>query len=149
MISSVNLPARRTCFRSFFTGSGSAFRLPAAHPQGFLATFDGLFFHRTEGFRVPSALHRESLRLYKEGKTIEDIAKERSMAVSTIEGHLASFIPSGEVKIDDFLNENELTEIKKVMDKFDNLQLSPLKSELADKFTYGQLRMAMSYFGDK
>ena len=93
--------------------------------------------------------HRESLRLYKEGKTIEDIAKERSMAVSTIEGHLASFIPSGEVKIDDFLNENELTEIKKVMDKFDNLQLSPLKSELGDKFTYGQLRMAMSYFGNK
>jgi hypothetical protein len=93
--------------------------------------------------------HRESLRLYKEGKTIEDIAKERSMAVSTIEGHLASFIPSGEVKIDDFLNENELTEIKKVMDKFDNLQLGPIKSELGDKFTYGQLRMAMSYFGNK
>ena len=93
--------------------------------------------------------HRESLRLYKEGKTIEDIAKERSMAVSTIEGHLASFIPSGEVKIDDFLNENELTEIKKVMDKFDNLQLGPIKSELGDKFTYGQLRMAVSYFGDK
>jgi uncharacterized protein YpbB len=48
------------------------------------------------------------LRLYKEGKRIEDIAKERSMAVSTIEGHLASFIPSGEVKIADFLNEIEL-----------------------------------------
>jgi uncharacterized protein YpbB len=93
--------------------------------------------------------HRESLRLYKEGKRIEDIAKERLMATSTIEGHLASFIRSGEVKIADFLNEIELAEIKKVIDKFDNLQLGPIKSELGDKFTYGQLRMAVSYFGDK
>jgi uncharacterized protein YpbB len=93
--------------------------------------------------------HRESLRLYKEGKRIEDIAKERLMATSTIEGHLASFIRSGDVKIADFLNEIELAEIKKVIDKFDNLQLGPIKSELGDKFTYGQLRMAVSYFGDK
>ena len=89
------------------------------------------------------------MRLYKEGKRIEDIAKERLMATSTIEGHLASFIRSGDVKIADFLNEIELAEIKKVIDKFDNLQLGPIKSELGDKFTYGQLRMAVSYFGDK
>lgn len=93
--------------------------------------------------------HRESLRLYKEGKTIDDIAKERAMAVTTIEGHLASFIPSGEVAIADFVKEDELAEIKKVIDKLATTQLGPLKSAVGDKFTFGQLRMAIAYFGAK
>jgi hypothetical protein len=73
--------------------------------------------------------HRESLRLYKEGKNIEEIATERNMAVTTIEGHLASFITTGEVSITSFIKENELAEIQQAM----------------DKFTYGQLRMAVAY----
>lgn len=93
--------------------------------------------------------HRESLRLYKEGKNIEAIAKERNMAVTTIEGHLASFIPSGEIAIADFLKENELAEIKKVMDKLTTTQLGPLKSALGDRFSFGQLRMAMAFLSSK
>ena len=93
--------------------------------------------------------HRESLRLYKEGKNIEAIAKERDMAVTTIEGHLASFIPSGEIAIADFLKENELAEIKKVMNELTTTQLGPLKSALGDRFSFGQLRMAMAFLSSK
>ncbi|MFN8294793.1 MAG: helix-turn-helix domain-containing protein [Chitinophagales bacterium] len=90
--------------------------------------------------------HRESLRLYKEGKNIEEIAKERAMAITTIEGHLASFIPSGEILITDFLKEDELAEIKKVVEKLTTTQLGPIKSATGDKFSFGQLRMAVAYF---
>ena len=93
--------------------------------------------------------HRESLRLYKEGKTIEEIAKERAMAVTTIESHLTSFIPSGEVVITDFLKEDELAEIKKSMDKINTTQLGPIKSAVDDKFSFGQLRMAVAYFNSR
>ncbi len=44
-----------------------------------------------------------SLELFKEGKTIEEIAKERSMAFTTIEGHLAHFAGTGEIDIHEFV----------------------------------------------
>jgi len=93
--------------------------------------------------------HRESLRLYKEGKNIEEIATERNMAATTIEGHLASFIPSGEVAITSFVKENELVEIKKAMEKLETHQLKPIKEFFEDKYTYGQLRMAVAYINNK
>ena len=42
---------------------------------------------------------RLSLEMFMQGKTIEEIAKERSFTVSTIEGHLARFVASGELDI--------------------------------------------------
>lgn len=89
--------------------------------------------------------HRESLRLYKEGKTIEEIATERGMATTTIEGHLASFIPSGEVLVSDFVNEKDIAEIKAAIASLDTTQLTPLKQHFGDKFSYSTLRMAVAY----
>jgi len=45
-----------------------------------------------------------SLELYQQGKTIEEIAVERNLAISTIAGHLAEFIEN-EVDIDEFISE--------------------------------------------
>ena len=89
--------------------------------------------------------HRESLRLYKEGKTIDEISTERSMAVTTIEGHLASFIPSGEVLVTDFVNEKDLAEIKAAIASLDTSQLTPLKQHFEDKFSYTTLKMAVAH----
>jgi len=89
--------------------------------------------------------HRESLRLYKEGKSTEEIAAERDMAVSTIEGHLASFIPSGEVAVSDFLKENEIADIKKAVEKLETNQLKPVKEYLGEKYSYTKVRMAIAF----
>ncbi|MBK9794019.1 MAG: helix-turn-helix domain-containing protein [Sphingobacteriales bacterium] len=91
--------------------------------------------------------HRESLRLYKEGKTIAEIAVARNMAETTIEGHLSSFIPSGEVQITSFLKESDLADIKKAIDELMTNQLTPIKNYFEDRFTFGQLRMAIAYLG--
>ena len=56
--------------------------------------------------------HRESLRLFQEGKTIAEIATERSMAESTIEGHLSQFIATGEVDIYHFLSKEDIEDIQ-------------------------------------
>lgn len=93
--------------------------------------------------------HRESLRLYKEGKSIEVIAAERNMAVTTIEGHLTTFIISGEVHISSFLSEPELAEIKKAIDELMTSQLIPIKQYFDDKYSFGQLRMAVAYLGSR
>ena len=94
---------------------------------------------------VKGESHRESLRLYKGGKTIEEIAQERAMATSTIEGHLASFIPSGEIDIHDFLTEEDLKDIHVVIKTIDGFSTTPLKQHFGERFTFGQLKMAMTW----
>lgn len=122
---------------------------------GDTAFYEGSSFYQADSF-ISEQLkgkpqkgesHRESLRLHKEGKTIEQIAAERNMAITTIEGHLASFIPSGEVLISSFLSEDALAEIKKIVEELNTTQLSPIKQEVGDKYSFGELRMAIAYLG--
>ncbi len=90
--------------------------------------------------------HKESLRLYLEKKSIQDIAKERNLAVSTIEGHLASFVTTGEVVMADFLKTVEWNAIKTAITDLDTTQLTLLKQHFGDRFSYFQLRLAVAYW---
>ena len=125
---------------------------------GDTAFYEGSSFFKTDNSFISEKIqkkaekgesHRESLRLYKEGKTIEEIAQERSMATTTIEGHLASFIPSGAVDIHDFLSVNDLNDIKTEMKKISGFSTTPLKQHFGERFTFGQLRMAVSYLANE
>jgi hypothetical protein len=87
----------------------------------------------------------ETVAFYKQGMSIPEIAKQRDMAMTTIESHLAEFIPSGEVNVFDFVTEKELEKVKTALAKLGDERLTPLKAELGDSFSYGKLRMAVSY----
>ncbi|MCK5401213.1 MAG: HRDC domain-containing protein, partial [Flavobacteriaceae bacterium] len=74
------------------------------------ATDNNLESNISKGFTQSETLTKKkedtkkvSLKLYKNGKTIGEIAKERGLTKNTIEGHLASFITSGEIKITDLM----------------------------------------------
>ena len=86
-----------------------------------------------------------SLELYKEKKTIEEIATLRGMAASTIEGHLALFIKSGEVNLFDFITEEQFQIIKVAIEKMGFENLTDLKRTTGDSISWGQLRMAVNY----
>lgn len=86
-----------------------------------------------------------SLEFYKQGMIVSDIAKQRGMSPITIEGHLSEFVQSGEVNVFDFVNKQELEKVKAALDKLGDERLTPLKNELGDEFSYGKIRMAVSY----
>jgi ATP-dependent DNA helicase RecQ len=46
-----------------------------------------------------------SFNLYKEGKTIAEIAAERKLTIGSIETHLIPFITDGEIDINDIVPE--------------------------------------------
>ncbi len=85
-----------------------------------------------------------SLKMFKEGMSISEIASQRGFVYTTIEGHLASFLETGEIDIYDLISEEKYTEIKKAIKdlKFENL--SDLRSKLNDKFSYSELRFALN-----
>ncbi len=85
-----------------------------------------------------------TLEHYKQGKTIEQIAQERSLAESTIEGHLAYFVGKGELNITEFLDETKASQIQQVADTLKTTKLNEIKSRLGDEFTYTDLKFAMA-----
>lgn len=50
------------------------------------------------------ASQKETLALYASGKTIEEITQIRTLKESTIAGHLAQFLKTGEINIEDFVD---------------------------------------------
>lgn len=86
-----------------------------------------------------------SLEMFQRGMSVEEIAETRSMALTTVEGHLSSFIASGEVPVSAFVDKEELSELLRRMAAQPGISASQLKSELPEKYTYGKIRAVMSY----
>lgn len=88
---------------------------------------------------------RISLEMYKSGKTIDDIAKERGLVPGTIEGHLASFILTGEIGIAELVSTDHLTTISQALENHPNETNTAIKEILGDSYTYGQIRAVTLY----
>lgn len=86
---------------------------------------------------------KESLGLFKQGKTIEEIANIRELNENTIFGHLASFIPSGKIKMTELISEDHYSELKLAIPKKKFENLSDLKHQLDDKFSYAEIRLVL------
>ncbi len=85
-----------------------------------------------------------SFDLYKEGKTIEEIAKERNLSVTTIEGHLASFIEKDELDIDKMVSPKKQNLIKEAIKIHGRESFKVLKENLPEDISYGEIRMVMA-----
>ncbi len=85
-----------------------------------------------------------SFNLYKEGKTVEQIAVERDMAVSTIEGHLAHFVGTGELSVDEFVPADLTALIAENIDE-DDFRMGAIKSALGDQISWSEIRYVMKH----
>lgn len=87
----------------------------------------------------------ESFALYKQGKTIAEIAADRGLATSTIEGHLAYFIEQQELDITALVNPEKIPPIQDVVEKYGDDKLAPLKEVLGENYTYGEIKSVVSW----
>lgn len=86
-----------------------------------------------------------SLELFRSGKTIVEIAEERKLAITTIEGHLSRFIPTGEVELEEIVSPEKIEVIRDAMIKFNDAgALSPVKEFLGDGYSYGEIRAVIA-----
>ncbi|MCX6240008.1 MAG: helix-turn-helix domain-containing protein [Bacteroidia bacterium] len=86
-----------------------------------------------------------SLKLFKSGKSATDIAKERGMAISTIEEHLVHYIEKGELGLEKLVNPEKLALISDWFLQNPTLGLGPAKAELGDGVSYSELRFVRKY----
>ena len=85
-----------------------------------------------------------SFNLFKEGKSIAEIAKERNFAITTIEGHLASFVATGEIDISKMVSIEKQLLIKEAAKIHGRESFKTLKDNLPEDISYGELRMVMT-----
>ena len=85
-----------------------------------------------------------SFNLYKEGKDISTVSKERNLSISTIEGHLAYFVGTGEIDINDLVNKEKQKLVKEVVSVHGSLSHKTLIDNLPKGFSYGELRMVLA-----
>jgi ATP-dependent DNA helicase RecQ len=86
-----------------------------------------------------------SLKMFKNGKTVSEIAKERGLAVSTIETHLVKFIPTGELIVEDLVPLEKIEPIREAIFELNAENgISPIKEFLGDDFSYGEIRAVVA-----
>lgn len=86
-----------------------------------------------------------SYNLFKEGKNIQEIATERNFVLSTIEGHLAHYVESGEIDILELVDEEIVGAITKYCKDNETMQTGVIKSGLGNDVTYGQIKLVVAH----
>ena len=86
-----------------------------------------------------------SFDLYKEGKTVQEIAAIRSFTTGTIEGHLSNFINSGEISVFDIVSKIKVAKIMAYIIQHPGADSSEIKTALGDDISYGELKAVMNH----
>lgn len=85
-----------------------------------------------------------SFGLYKEGKTVEEIAETRSLVPGTIESHLCQFIATGEIDAYDLVEKEKLDNMLSLITP-ETQGSADIKSKLGEEYSWGEVKMALMH----
>ena len=87
-----------------------------------------------------------TLQLWKEGKTVAEIAKERTLSQATIYSHIAKCIEQDKIAITEVLPEETINELNTIFKE--NEELTTLKSlyeKTEERYSWDELRLFKAY----
>ena len=90
------------------------------------------------------ASNRETLRLFRQGKTIPMIASERKLSPVTIHAHLYGFVVEGELQASELVEPGSLPLIESVIRNNHGAGISSIKRQLPDHISYEDIRVVMA-----
>jgi hypothetical protein len=103
--------------------------------------------------RIPKARkvpnHEKSYKLYLEGKEIPEIAKELGFVNTTIESHLARYVASGDLDVDEFVKQESIDKVIDYYKKHPETTLSDAKHELGENISYSDIRFVLKSLENK
>jgi hypothetical protein len=91
----------------------------------------------------------ESKLLFDSGIAIEGIASARGLAQSTIEGHLAQFVKTGDIDIKKLVSEEKMAAIRSAFAEMQTTSLSQVKQKLGEAYSYAEIRMVFNWLESK
>ncbi len=94
--------------------------------------------------KIKTPTNEVTFKLFKEGKSIPEIAKERELVISTIEGHIAKCISSGTIDILEVMDEEKISQINKALKENKADSILPAKKKLGEACSFGEIRMVLA-----
>ena len=98
---------------------------------------------------IPKKIKEETKKisydLFKEGKSISQIAEERNLSITTIEGHLAYYVGTGEIPINKFVSPEITDLIASHFEGSDDLKMGPVKAALGEKVSWSDIRFVINH----
>ena len=86
-----------------------------------------------------------TLKLYRQGLSVKQIAKERDYNERTIYGHLAHYVAEGTLPVSDFVSAAKCDIIREVITHTGTLTgLAAIKEACPDNVTYEEIRMVIA-----
>jgi len=96
--------------------------------------------------RMKRSTLQETLELYIQNLTIEEIAQKRNLKTATIVSHIEELILSGEeISIDKFVDVYKQEHIIRAMSILGTEKLAPIKEKLGDDYTYEEIRLVRAH----
>jgi len=86
-----------------------------------------------------------TLQYYKEGKTIEEIAQLRTLTNSTIEGHLADAVKTGDLSVFKLVSDNKVEIVKKAFINNPVMKTGELKLLLGNEYSFAEIRAVINH----
>ena len=86
-----------------------------------------------------------TFNLFKEGKTATEIAAERNVTLSTIEGHLAHFVGTGELPVEQLIDNVKLALISDFFDENPQSRFAAAKEALGEQVSWSDLRIVFKH----
>ncbi|MFD2936389.1 helix-turn-helix domain-containing protein [Spirosoma flavum] len=116
-------------------------RLVQENPSGRAASAATPKVKVTKPLKEPKELSPAiTLAFFQSGKTIAEIAAERSLAVSTIESHLIPYVGTGELAVETLLPTKKITTIRSYLETYPSESLSEIRQALGNDVTYSDIR---------
>jgi ATP-dependent DNA helicase RecQ len=85
-----------------------------------------------------------SFQMFKDGKSIAEIAEERKLSLITIENHISYYVGNGELPIADLVKFHKQQAIEKAAELFGTTSLKALKENLPEEISYGEIKMVLA-----
>ena len=82
--------------------------------------------------------------LYKEGKTMAEIAIERNLAIVTIEGHLSYFVGIGEIDVNNLVSAEKQLSIKDAVAKHGYEVHKTIMENIPAGISYGEVKIVLA-----
>ena len=86
-----------------------------------------------------------SFEMYRQGKSVHEIAQERLLQPGTIESHLLHFIREGELEVNALISEEKYRKLQSMLKQKTYQSLSGIKYELGDEYSYSEIRAVLNY----
>ena len=93
--------------------------------------------------KVPN--YEKSYKLYTEGKTVAEIAEILGFVNATIENHLARYVATGNLDVDEFVDKEVVDKIMKYYKQNPESQTGEVKNHFGEEVSYGEIRMVQKH----